>query len=59
MPWAMVNCVQAQDLQHSVVLLAAVSWLVRAVCSAELGAACDSLAEDVFESEFVIGSGKP
>ncbi|KAL0042423.1 hypothetical protein WJX77_011936 [Trebouxia sp. C0004] len=27
--------------------------------AAELGAACDSLAEDVFDSEFVVGSGKP
>ncbi|KAL0041379.1 hypothetical protein WJX79_001272 [Trebouxia sp. C0005] len=27
--------------------------------AAELGAACDSLAEDMFESEFVVGSGKP
>ncbi|KAL0050161.1 hypothetical protein WJX82_005522 [Trebouxia sp. C0006] len=26
--------------------------------AAELGAACDSLAEDMFESEFVVGSGK-
>ena len=55
----MMSCVQAQDLQHSVVLLAADSLIIRAVCSAELGAACDSLAEDVFKSEFVVGSGKP
>ena len=48
-----------QDLQHSVVLLTADSMTIRAVCSTELGAACDSLAEDVFESEFVVGSGKP
>lgn len=40
-------------------LLSANSLTVRAVCSAELGAACDSLAEDVFESEFIVGSGKP
>ncbi len=55
---AMMINEQPHDLQYSVVLLAATSLTTRAVCSAELGAACDSLAEDMFDSEFVVGSGK-
>ncbi len=55
---AMMIYVQPQDLQYRVMLLAATSLTTRAVCSAELGAACDSLAEDMFDSEFVVGSGK-
>ncbi len=55
---AVMNYVQPQDLRHRCCVLSASSLTIRAVCSAELGAACDSLAEDMFDSEFVVGSGK-
>ena len=55
---AVMIYVHPPDLRHRCCVLSASSLTIRAVCSAELGAACDSLAEDMFESEFVVGSGK-